>query len=396
MARTAFYKLILVFFMTFLVSPAAAQLEEVMEEETPKPSYTVENIEVDITSGNAVQAREEAFEAAQIKGYEMLAERFLSPEELESLETPDINTVSLLVKDYEVTNEKLSATRYKGTYKIRYSPRAFAKQDELTNDNAMSQQGGDILVLPFFETNGRSFLWQVNPFLDAWVRARNSNTAGRAIIPLGDIDDVTQIRDNQGLNYDPAALNVMRLRYRAKDVALMTATPQNRPDGSTNIVVSLYNVRPYGPELVRQISVRGYPGEIQEQRYNRVVQDVLNALGGGWKSQTPVVNAPNQVDQQPLTGPMANITAQLNFNSVRQWVDTKRSLERARGVKSVEVKSLSPRSATVGVNFQGDIGTLRQSLQKVGINLNDPQTSYGQNSGSPIYQLTSGFRPGAY
>ena len=93
---------------------------------------------------------------------------------------------------------------------------------------------------------------------------------------------------------------------------------------------------------------------------------------------------------------MANIIAQLNFASVRQWVDAKRSVEQTRGVTSVEVKSLSPRSATLSINFQGDIGSLRQSLQQVGLNLNDPQTAYGQVNGSPIYQLTQGFRASAY
>lgn len=381
--RTAFYAAFLVFFTLIMPLKALAS------------SYTVENIEVDVTADNAVQAREKAFEEAQIKGYQMLAERFLSPEEMETFEAPDINTVSALVKDYEVTNEQLSAVRYKGVYKIRYSDKAFglgSNGQQMQDDGQLRR--GDVLVLPFYESGGRSFLWQVNPFLEAWVRARNSGQAGRAIIPVGDIDDITSISDDQARNYDPSRVNAMRLRYQAKDVALMIATPEDMGDGSTNITVSLYNVRPYGPELARQISVRGYPGEMPEQRYNRVVAEVSQVMNAGWKRETAIQETaaqtrPDYVQQAPLTGPVNGLSAQINFSTVREWVEIKRSIERAYGVKSVQVESMSPRSAKVKVDYQGELDSLRQSLQRVGVGLNNPQTVYTQTGAGqpPIYQL---------
>ena len=382
--RTALYATLIVFFTVFMPLTVLAG------------SYTVEKIEVDVTAANAVEAREKAFEEAQVKGYEMLAERFLSAEELESFEVPDINTVSALVKDYEVTNEQLSAIRYKGVYKIRYSDKAFGlggNGSQMQEDGQVRQ--GDVLVLPFYESGGRTFLWQVNPFLEAWVRARNYGQAGRAIIPVGDIDDISSIRDDQARNYDPSRLNAMRIRYQAKDVALMIATPETMGDGSTNITVSLYHVKPYGPELAQQISVRGYPGEMQEQRYNRVVSEVTKSFGENWKRQTAVQNAShnnsgvNGIERAPLTGPVNGLTAQLNFSSVREWVDIKRSIERAHGVKSVQVESMSSRSAKVGIDYQGDFENLRMALQQQGVGINSPQTSYTQTgAGQPlIYQI---------
>ena len=302
-----------------------------------------------MTADNAVQAREKAFEEAQLKGYEELAKRFLSAEEQENFETPEIGTVSSFVKDFEVTNEKLSAYRYKGTYTIRFSPKTFRN----TNiDGSMQDASGmaqdQILIVPFYEVNGRSYLWQVNPFLEAWARANSNNVLGKAVVPIGDIDDISQIQDEQGLRYDPASLNAMRLRYRAVDVALMIAAPTTQPDGATDVLVSLYNVKPYGPELAQQFSVKGYPGEIQEQLYNRVVSTVSQAMHRGWKRHTAVQEANNNmpvVEEVPLTGPEASLTAQINFSTAREWVETKKSIERARGVKSVQVKSLSPRTA---------------------------------------------------
>lgn len=389
-----------------LFVPTMVMAQEVVEEvaaekatdDVPDDPYTVEDIEVDVTADNAVEAQRQAFEEAQIKGYEALANRFLSEEEMAAFESPDINTVSSFVNDFEVTNEKLSAVRYKGTYTIRFSKNTFNKPDidGLYGNTAMSQTG-ETLIVPFFETSGRYFLWQVNPFLNAWARARSNKVLGKAIVPIGDVEDLSQVRGEQGLSYDPSRLNSMRLRYQARDVALMIATPEALPDGTTNVLVSIYNAKPYGPELSKQFSVRGYPGEFEDQLYNRVVAQISGTLHADWKRDTAVTvqndpqenPRPDAVQRAPLTGPKTSITAQINFSTARQWVETKKSIERARTVKSVQVKSLSPRSATLGIDFVGDIQNLRTALLQQGVELNEPGTQYTQTGAGqqPIYQL---------
>ena len=143
--RTVFYAA----FLLLLIWNASVRAQEFVDVEGEEVSYIVENIDVDITAENAVQAREQAFEAAQIKGYEELAKRTLSAEQLENFKTPDINTVSGYVQDYEVTNEKLSAVRYSGTYKISYSKQAFSYLDQTEDGGNQIAQKGDTLILPF-------------------------------------------------------------------------------------------------------------------------------------------------------------------------------------------------------------------------------------------------------
>ena len=43
--------------------------------------FTVENVEVDVTADNAVEARNKALDEAQVKAYRMLAEKFYTPEQ---------------------------------------------------------------------------------------------------------------------------------------------------------------------------------------------------------------------------------------------------------------------------------------------------------------------------
>lgn len=354
----------------------------VQAQEMPAPiSYTVENIDVDVTADNAVEARTKAFEEAQLKGYKMLAERFLTPEEMENFIVPDINKVASYVKDFEVTNEQLSAVRYKGSYKIRYSPQTFAQNISLEGNvekTSAASSRGELLVIPFYEVGGQYTLWNNNPFMSAWIRARSNQGAGQAIIPIGDLNDISSVRDEQGLNYDPAKLNAMRLRYRAKGALVAIATPQIAADGKKNLMVSLYRSKSFGPELAHQISVREIPGEAEDQTYNRAVSEVIKTL----RRPTLHPAATAAVTQAPLSGPVMATVAQLNFSSAKEWVETKRALERARGVQSVMVKSLSPRSATILINHQGDIQTLKQSLTIVGVGLNDSVPQNGM-----IYQI---------
>lgn len=360
------------------------------EQETPEnlsvdsfeDPYLVEAIEADATADNAVMAREKAFEAAQIRGYEELAKRFLSEDELAEFEVPDLEKIEPFVQDFEVTNEQLSLTRYKGVYNIRYAKNTFkkAKAGGVDNETPLIQQT-ELLVLPFFEVNDRYYLWQINPFWEAWKRAQSNKETGKIAVPAGSVEDVSAIRDGQGLRYDPASLNAMGVRYKAKNVALVVARPETFDDGIKNIAVTLYNAKPYGPELSKQFSVRAYPGELQEQLYGRVVATVTQELHARWERITAVPqngsNLNGQAPIQPqatvplLSGESNNLIAQLRFSSPRQWVETKKAIEAIRGVDTLQIKSLSSQSATIGINFLGSVDALRSALFKQGVRLNN-------------------------
>lgn len=379
--RTAFYALIAgIFIFMANFSPVFAA------------TYTVEDIEVDVTAANAVEAREKAFEEAQVKGYKMLAENFLSAEELEKFETPEISTVSAYVKDFEVTREKISATRYAGVYKIRYNTPPFITPKKKTPSDSVSEadpvQTGEILVLPFLEEIGHPVLWRSNPFFEAWIRARRNNQASPAIVPMGDARDASYIRDDESLRYNSNNLRALKQRYRASHAAILSAVPELMPDGTKNLSVAIYRARDYGPELLQQISIRSHRGETTEQFYNRVVGAVNNVFRENWQLNNIVVED-RQKTPPALTGPIQTMVAQMSFTTMRQWVDTKKTLEQTYGVRGVSVKSLSPNRATLTITYQGGVDRLRQALEQNGVGLNDPLTQSGKviMGQGAIYQI---------
>ncbi len=377
----------------FLIENSVSAQEPIPATNFEDP-YLVENIEVDASASNAVEARNKAFEAAQISGYEELAKRFLSQEALVTFVTPDIKQIENYVQDFEVKDEKLSATRYKATYNIRFAKNTFQMAGGQNPDSEiLLPQTKELLVIPFMEVNDRYYLWQINPFWEEWKQAQANKVLGKIIVPIGDSTDVSYIRDGERLTYNPATLDAMRNRYRANEVVIVVASPEALQNNTSNIAVGIYKPQAYGPELSQQLSVTSYPAEDRDQLYGRVVSTIAQALHNNWQRQTPlntpstqvpIINPyPTGIPQAPiLSGSKNTITAQLEFNSARQWVNTKKAIESITGSGSVQVKSLSSRYATIGINFFGSVEQLRAVLIGHGIKLSNP-TADG------LYQLTA-------
>jgi len=81
------------------------------------------------------------------------------------------------------------------------------------------------------------------------------------------------------------------------------------------------------------------------------------------------------------------MTAQLNFVTMRDWVELKRNIEKTRGISSLSVKSMSAQNAIVDIQYRGDLTALAQNFRQQKLMLQSPiqNTPYGR---APIYQLT--------
>lgn len=358
--------------------------------------YTVENVEVDVTADNAVQARENAMEEAQVKAYRMLAEKLLPPEEFEVFETPDSTTISALVQDFEVTNEQLSAVRYKGVFTVRFRPGAMRSRLAAGGTPYVEDvvQAGSLLVFPFYQYGSRMTLWEPsNEWMKAWVRPQEGEAESLTIVPMGDLLDVSQVRDDQALTYAPEMMKRMMARYEAEEAAILIAAPKRtgvEADAPLSLDVRLYEVGESGPEYMRSVSIDSLPEEGRDAFYDRSVREVKNMLRGNWKQKRVITPAQIRFFE-----------ARVHFTSVQEWVKTKNVLDRLPGMQTILIKGLKPKQAEVQLQYAGDEDHLRQALQRAGIVM---QAGYGQQAGyvpgysnaaagSLVYDLSMGRRP---
>ncbi|PZO84831.1 MAG: hypothetical protein DI626_07970 [Micavibrio aeruginosavorus] len=395
-ARTVFY-LCLLALPLGVIAPSYAQTDT---------TYTVEGVEADAKAKNAVMAREKALAEAQVKAYRMLAEKLLPPEEMSMFKDIDADTASMLVQDFEVTNEQLSTTRYKGTFTIRFRPSAVRAQLGVRGGlpaqagGAQQAQVKPVLVLPFLEYNGRTMLWsENNPWMAAWKRAPSDRSMQQqAVVPLGDALDISRLNDEVGLRADPMRVQELATRYGADDVAFAMATSEPVATKGGRLTVNIYKNAFEGPVFVRKFSIDQIPGELEEQLYGRAAMQVKAILRQNWKTGTaaydPMTSYSGQKPQapagrtaaprttygqqpsappvpytRPALGAAQSYNAIARYASAQDWVRMKNTLDRVYGMQAVMVRTLKPREASLEIRYAGTLPALQLALQNAGISM---------------------------
>ena len=178
-ARIVFYTI--VFSFLCVVSPAQAA----------NPVFTIEDVKVDVTASNALEAKQRAFEQAQVDAFEIMAGRMLSESEIKAAPQPDLSTISLLIQDFEVTKEQLSAVRYVGTYTFRFKDDAVRRHFSGQGFQYSDVGSKPVLILPFYQRGDEAVLWSHNNvWMKAWNAASNLRGLVPTVLPLGDLADL--------------------------------------------------------------------------------------------------------------------------------------------------------------------------------------------------------------
>ncbi len=391
--RTALYAVIAAVFLLF---PAVLRAET-------NPAYTVEGVEVDVVAENAVKAREKALDEAQAKAYQMLAERFLSEDQMKTFKAPDPVTLSTLVQDFEVTKEQLSSRRYKGIFTFRFRPNAMKMQMASQGKIYSDRMQKPVLVLPFYDAGGKTVLWgDANPFMTAWrALPEDKNIMQPLAVPLGDADDMSAVTGDDSLDYDPVRVQELAERYGADDVAILLADSEPSTTTEGRVTVNIYTNGFEGPKFVQKIKVNQLQGEDEPALFARAAQKVRDVLRTEWKNNAAYnpVTATAPSDQavqpaqtapvpytRPALGPTTGYTAHARFSSVQDWVRMKNTLDKIYGMQAVMIKTMKPQEALLDMRFAGDVRALQLALQNAGITLR------GGAAGTP-YELYMGQMP---
>lgn len=357
-------RIILAFFMMFCV---VAQTSVVSAQSS---LFTVENITVDVTADNSVNAQDQAFEKAQRIAFATLAKRLVSEGQAQNVRTPDGLTLSTLIKDYEVTNEKLSAVRYIGTYTFRFNERAISKLFSLSGVSYTQNTSKTLLVLPVLKQNGETTIWsEDNDWMQAWSRVPVSSRLVPIRIPIGDLADMSDIDDSDALRYQRSKLDRMLSRYDATEAAIMIAAPEA---GGEKLRVSIYRTDRGRAEYVQDMTLEAQEGESAKVLYDRGVVTANEALQKDWKLK----NSFNEAQRK-------NYLLRVPLKNLKQWINARTTLARLPGASDVQLLSIKPMEAHLALNFRGDEARFRESLSRV-------MMSLGQQDQNGIYDVFIG------
>lgn len=377
-AQNVFILLVSLCIMAVMSATAHAQADAL---------FTVQDVKVDVTSENAAKAREEAFGKAQMKAFEVLVERLASEGEAANVTPPDYATVSSLVRDFEITNEQLSPVRYIGTYTFRFKKDAVRKYVGGQGVAYSDVSSKPVLVLPFYQYGANTILWDDrNSWLKAWQNKRTNSGLVPVITPIGDVQDVSDIGDNEAMTFNADDLENMVVRYGVGEAIIMVAVPEWSGSNDTGrdpdqLIVNLYRTDRGRPDFARRITVVPSDAVSEQTIFDAAVVQSRKVLQEAWKRQT-VASAENATV----------LRAVVRFASQQEWLQTRKALNRVQGVDAVSVKSISPRSAVVELAFQGTTRRLQLSLAQADLDLQAPQQP-DYNYGYAEFDTTQSLQP---
>jgi hypothetical protein len=95
------------------------------EASPPAETYTIADVNADVTADTAAHARDQALMQAERLAYVQLCGRLGAEDNSAKL---DDDALAALVQSFEVQSERLSAKRYIGVFTIRFNPSAVQKK----------------------------------------------------------------------------------------------------------------------------------------------------------------------------------------------------------------------------------------------------------------------------
>lgn len=305
--------------------------------------YVASGIPVDLT-GDIATLREKAMLQAQRQGLQKVLSTIASPEDLKSVTLPGDDEITSWVQDFEIEEEKTSASRYIGRFTFRFMAdpiRQFLSDQGVAYAETESKA---VLVLPVYTTEtGDTELWgPTNPWFAAWASRQQQPGLVPIKTPVGDLPDTNAISATQALAGDKPRIQALADRYAVGDVMVAEAALQ--PPGADGKRVLALTVASYGTDEVQNLKDQlvSDTGDV-DQLLRDGVQRVAELVQNSWK-------------QQNLVDPNMRATVQVHvpFSSLQQWVQVKRHLAQVNLIKSVNLTHLTRSGADIELTYLGD------------------------------------------
>jgi hypothetical protein len=305
--------------------------------------YVAAGIPVDIT-GDLATLREKAMLQAQREGLQKVLSTIASAEDIKHVTLPGDDEITSWVQDFEIEEEKTSASRYIGRFTFRFMAdpiRQFLTDQGVAYAETESKA---VLVLPVYTTEtGDTELWgPTNPWFAAWASRQQQPGLVPIKTPVGDLPDTNSMSATQALAGDKPRIQALADRYGVGDVMVAEAALQPpSPDGKRILALT---VASYGADNVQNLKdqVVSDNGDVDQLLRDGVVK-VAELVQNSWK-------------QENLVDPNSRATVQVHvpFTALAQWVAVKRHLAQVNLIKSVNLTHLSRNGADIELTYLGD------------------------------------------
>ena len=315
--------------------------------------FLVRDVAVDATAGNATDARDRALAEGHAVAFRRLIARMVPEDAAGKVSEPAPASIALLVRSFEVDDEKTSRVRYLARLTFRFDRAAIRRFLRGGGVLFAETRSRPVLVLPVLRMAGTLLLWdRPNPWRDAWAGLPRAGELVPLLSPAGDLQDLRDISARQAVSGDPVRLGAIAKRYGAASVAVMVASPGRAGGSAPDMRVA---VTTHGADEIPQTAVESYPTDPSatvEERFRDVAARAARRMQEAWKSGNLLF-----FDRE------GEIDAQVPVAGLDEWVAISRALSDTPSGNGTRVLSLSREAVRVRLRYFGDAEGFRAALR---------------------------------
>lgn len=314
--------------------------------------FTVANVHLDASGYSASAAQGVAFEQGRPKAWQIVYRRLTRQQDWDKQPQLDDTQLQRLIRNFKISNERRSTTRYTADITYSFNPAAVARV--LREANIAFTQGvaHRILLVPMAPQYSRSA---------AWTRVFTAPRFAEAIVPFSlPVGDATDAGPLAHLAFDPASwgdIAPVALRVHATEAVLVQL--QVEPS-QHKLALSLKRLGV--GEVPMQSTAEVSYVQTASATYPAAADAAMASIAEMWKQRAAV-----DFSQR------GNLTIDVRVNSLAQWAGVQSALSAVPNVTAVRVIAMDIGEARMVISFLGSIDQLRDALSQASLQLSNSE-----------------------
>jgi Uncharacterized protein conserved in bacteria (DUF2066) len=320
--------------------------------------YAVQGVEIDETDVSANAAKDKALIDVQLKALADLGQTMGGSDVAAALAKLDANKVLPLLKSLSIEQEIITPGRYQGKFTVRFLPERIKPLLQSLGVKLPDAQGPPMLVIPVWTVDGKTVVWDDNPWRTAWLNLHATQAQIPLIIPLGDQEDASTLSPQEAAENNSIKLEAIRRRYDVKTLLVAFAEPAE----GGGIHARMIGTSPIGKMTFDKIYTAD-TGTIDDSTA-LAAQRIHQVMIEKFKSDIAKVVAAKVA----AAGPQS-ISVAIPFSGPSQWNGLRARILSTPGILGVDVTSLDGQGASAQLKYSGAVSDVANSLQATGLRL---------------------------
>jgi len=320
--------------------------------------FTVSNVHVDATAYSSSVAQSLAFAQGRPKAWQILFRRLTRQQDWDKQPQLDDTQLQRLVRNFQVSNERRSTTRYTAVISYNFNPAAVAKVLRDANIAFAQSTAHRILLVPMNPQYARGSAWT-----NAFTAPRFADAIVPFSLPVSDANDAAVLAH---LSFETASwqeISEVALRVHATEAvfALLAVEPRQR---KLAVTVKRVGVG----EVPMQSTVEVPYIQTAAATVPAAADAAMSTISELWKQKAAV-----DFSQR------GTITVDVRIASLAQWAAIQSALTAVPNVTGMRVLAMDIGEARLSLSYLGTPEQLRESLGQASLQLSPP-ASAGEQS----------------